>query len=295
MKKEIKIIFEDKLKIRVKSISKLGKGVSNINYLVNNKYVFRLNANTLRPEKSKREFLTLKALEKSNISPKPIYSEKNFMILEYFKGKVFTNRIITKKFLKDLAKLTAKIHSLKPIKIPRENVSNSKEMKLWLKNIKDKKILNLISKVKFKKKSFKVKYVISHGDICEQNVIKTKSGLRLIDFEDTALRDPAEDIAKIFVDFKEPFTKKQKEIFLNEYLKHRNDKTIRERIVYYEPIIVFTVFVWSIDYLTRIRNKQMHEAYLNKKDLKDAENYSKKMLKRLILFKIIDKDILNTI
>ena len=92
MKKEIKIIFEDKLKIRVKSISKLGKGVSNINYLVNNKYVFRLNANTLRPEKSKREFLTLKALEKSNISPKPIYSEKNLIIVLTNKNQIYGMR-----------------------------------------------------------------------------------------------------------------------------------------------------------------------------------------------------------
>ncbi len=175
------------------------------------------------------------------------------------------------------------------------------EVETWLKylnkHIDDKSLLNIILEAKRKleekqnilKKFGEIPLVLAHGDICEQNVLKTSHGLALIDFEDFSLKDPADDIAKVFVDFKKPFTEIQKEIFLKEYFKTRTDKTLSERIKIYEIMIIFIVFVWSIDYILRIKNKEMHRAFLTEKELKKGMDYTKIMFKRMIQFGIIDK------
>lgn len=307
---EIKKIFKKELRLNVQSISFLGKGVSNINYLVkaeNKKFVFRLNANLRRPEKSKKEFNSLKAIEPLKISPKPIFLGKNFIILEYVEGIPFTNKKITSSFIINLAKLVAKLHSFHTdfsLPIEESKVTN-KEMNDWLKNLKENlkntTLLSIILKTKKElekeqqllKKLGKIPFVIAHGDICEQNILKTKKGLVLIDFEDLSLKDSADEIAKIFVDFGVPFNKSQKKLFLKEYFKIKKDNNLEERIKIYEKLILFIIFVWSIDYVLRIKNKEMHKSFLNTKELKKGLEYTDICFKRAIKFKIINKKYLN--
>lgn len=301
---EIKKIFFKNLKIKVQLIRKLGKGASNVNYLVKTnegKYVFRINANPRRPEKSEKEFNSLKKIKKLGICPKPVFLGKDFIILNYIEGKDIIGKKLNSRFLKELARLVAKIHSQKTEDLPDETTQlNNSELAEWLKylnkNLKNKKLLKIIqeSKKQLQEKhknlnKFPKIRVIAHGDICEQNILETQKGLALIDFEDLGLKDPADEIAKIFVDFKEPFTNKQKSIFLKEYLKFRKDNTIIQRIELYEPIIIFMVFVWSIDYVLRIKNREMHKSYLNKKELRKGLEYSDIMFKRAIKFGVIDK------
>jgi thiamine kinase-like enzyme len=304
---DIKKIFEKAISKKVQSLKVLGKGASNVNYLItadNQKFVFRINANSRRPEKSEKEFNSLKILESLGIGPKPLYLGKNFMILEYIEGQPFKGNSPDIKFLKKLANLVADIHNLKPSKsLPHEQSSvKGYEMDIWLKNLKQHlkspELLDLILKTRQKLikleetlKNYPKSEVVTHGDICGQNVLKTKKGgLALIDFEDVGLKDPAEDIAKIFVDFRNPFTKSQKNVFLKEYFKKRTDKTLLQRISIYETLIIFIVFVWSIDYILRIQNKEMHSSYLTKKELNEGIKYTKVMLKRCINFNIISKE-----
>ena len=105
MKLKIKEYFEKinpselglKIKVKVKSISKLGQGTGNLNYLVianKKKFVFRLNMDPKNKIKSKKEFDALKIAEKYGISPKARYldnSRKNFesdlIIIDYIEGK----------------------------------------------------------------------------------------------------------------------------------------------------------------------------------------------------------------
>lgn len=306
-KLQVKQNFEKAMSLKVQSIRVLGKGASNVNYLIqanNKKFVFRLNANPRKPEKSKKEFNSLKIIEKLKISPKPLFLGKNFIILDYITGTSLTGKkIVTPMFLKTLARLVARLHSLPPkYTLPKEEskVINP-EIDDWIvyikKRLKNKILLQLILETRIKlqknlqalEKYGKIPVVIAHSDICRQNILKTPKGLALIDFEDLSLKDPADEIAKIFVDFREPFNESQKHIFLNEYLKIKKDKTLKERISIYEKQILFIVFVWAIDYVLRIKNQEMHKAFLTSNELKKGLEYVDVMFKRTIKFGIIDK------
>lgn len=303
--KEIKKVFEKSMKLRVQSIKELGKGVSNINYLIkanNKKFVFRLSANPKKSGKFKEEYNSLKSIEVLNISPKPLYLGKNFLILNYIEGTPFTGKKVTYTFLRKLAKLLAKIHSLKvPANISEGKidleVSSIKEYIEYLKkNLKNDYLLNILLNARDNLKknqgslnNFKKVNVIAHSDICEQNVLETPKGLALIDFEDLSVNDSAADIAKIFVDFKEPFNESQKKVFLEEYFKIKKDKTLKERIKFYKLIIIFECLLFSICYALRIKNKELHESFLNSKEQKKGLEYAKIMFERAINFGIIDK------
>jgi len=304
-KQQIKQAFEKSMNLKAKSVNLLGKGVSNVNYLIKaggKKFVFRIDARAANQnsKKLKKEFNSLKAIEKLNIGPKPFFLGKNFLILGYIEGKPFTGKKITAKFLKELAQLVSKIHSLKPpSEIPREwndlrNSSINEYLKYLKKHLKSKILFEILlnSKEKLKKKQkilekLKRTEVITHGDICEQNVLQTSKGLALIDFEDVAIKDSAAEIAKIFVDFKEPFNKTQQKIFLNEYYKIRKDKDFKKKIKLYELFIIYEILLFCIWYILKLKNKEMHNAFLNKTEMRKGFDYAETMFKRAIKFKII--------
>jgi len=65
--------FGLKTKLKVKTIFKLGQGTGNLNYLVvvnNKKFVFRINMDHKNKTKSRKEFNSLKIVEKYSIGPK---------------------------------------------------------------------------------------------------------------------------------------------------------------------------------------------------------------------------------
>lgn len=310
-KEEIKRFFEKSLKLKVQSIEELGRGVNNINYLIktkNQKFNFRLNIDLKKPEKSREEFNSLNLIKKLNISPKPVFLGKNFIILEYVEGRQFSGNL-TPKFLKNLAKVVAKIHSIKlsnkiKNKLRREQLNlKNKDLRFMLsyikKNLKNRELLNIISNAKKclieiqkKLEKFrKIKKVITHGDICEQNILITsKDKLLLIDFEDLALRDPAFELSKIFMDFKEIFTVRQMEIFYDEYLKNKKDKTLWERVNLYNSFIIFDVFVWSIYHVLSLNRKEMYKSFLEKNKIEKDLKYVDTMFKRAIKMGLIDKN-----
>ena len=136
MKEKIKSYFESLKpkqlglmgnKVKVNSISKLGQGTGHLNYLVyvnNKKFVFRLNMEINNTKKSRKEFNSLKIIEKYKIGPKPIlineskkFFDTDLIILEYIEGKLLnkTKEYLKPKMYKELGKLCAKIHSIKII------------------------------------------------------------------------------------------------------------------------------------------------------------------------------------
>src|SRR3989338_3688210 len=88
--------------VRVKSIHNLGMGECHLNYLVkidNKKFIVRININENDPDKSRREYLALKAVDHLNIAPKVFYLHmatkkfnENFIVLEYIEGKTFRKK-----------------------------------------------------------------------------------------------------------------------------------------------------------------------------------------------------------
>jgi len=331
MKKEIRNYIEKldpkklgiKRKVRVASVSKLGMGSSNLNYLIlanNKKFVFRLNMQPDKKNKMIKEYNALKILSKINISPKPFvldlskkFFDTDLIILEYLEGITSnkTKPYHSDLFIRRLSILVAKMHNTKITKEFKKlriqiTTKGYEEYFKFTKNmhknyimdhLKNKVLRNLIETTNdhLKSKStgldFKPNIVLTQGDICEQNVIVNKGKISLIDFESTELADSAADIAHIFCTFGEPFTARQKKIFLTKYsqVSNRKDPTLDQRIEVWLPISFFEIFLWSIRHVLRSLNKDIHKKFLEENNVKDDIVYAHNFFKTCIRHGIISK------
>ncbi len=306
-------------KIIVENISELGLGESNLNYLVianNKKFVIRINMDINNPDKSKREFVALKSIENLHIAPKvfilddsKIHINESFLIMEYVEGVSLdkAKKKLNMKIIRKLAELVANLHSLKVSKNLQKERSNynawisiikermdyikKQRSKYFEEDIFDKLLDETFSKIKRIAKSAKYKniFCLGHGDICQQNIIIHKGKLKLIDWESLGLRDPASDIGMIFEGFGIDLTKKQEDEFLKQYLKIRHDETIRERLRIFKPIIQFEQFVWAVMHVFGIGEKEMHEHFLERKNIQEHITYAKRCFDKCIKSGVIDK------
>jgi thiamine kinase-like enzyme len=327
MKKEIKDYFESlnpkeiglKKLIRVSSVKELGMGKNNLNFLVkagSKNFIFRLNMLVESKTKSRSEFNALKITEELNVGPKAFLLDESrkvfdseFIILEYLEGTSL-DKIkykIGPSLMKKVAYLCSSIHNI-PIKGRIKQLEKDEETyRELLKNIlsrldkvnklwKNKFALEILTEghnhLKNLVQKYKIKHplVLAHGDICEQNIIRTKKGLRLIDFESLGLTEPAAEIAYILTQFGEKeLTPKNQEEFLRTYLKQRKDPTLIKRLKVYIPLKNFSDLLWAIEHVLKIKNKLLHNAYLEKNDIKQDIKYVKKVFKRCLNDKTISQ------
>jgi len=306
-------------RINVGLVKRLGQGTSNLNYLVelresSRKFVFRMNMDPKLKHKSKKEFMGLRLVEDICIGPRAyLYDESkgmfdsDFLILDYIEGETIDKSDI---YLKDkmvvgLAKLMARMHSirvggkLKKMRIDSENPDKifkiiTKYLNYIKKNVSDNFFLIMLKETLNRvKKGYRphknLKYVVSQGDFCEQNVIYHKGQFRLIDFEDLGLRDPSYEIAKVMIDFGRPFAEEQRKLFLKEYQKIKRIESIGEIVDNLTPVIYFTVFLWSVWHALRIKNKEFNKNFqVNNNILRDI-GYIKTMFKRNLGAGVIDE------
>lgn len=303
MKRKIKNYFNSlnpeklglKSHIKVKSVSKLGQGVCNLNYLVKTnqgKFIFRLNADLKNKTKSKKEFNALKIIEKSKISPKAYildesrkFFDSDFIILEYLDGKLCTKvkPYFDENMIKNLAKLLAKIHSIKITSKMKRQIARDyldyrnqiKKMESYLKYIKknsnDYEFLGILDEIvkklknQIRGKTLKSKLVLSHGDFHSGNVIINKGNFFLIDFERFEITNQASALSHIFIHFKRGiFTGKQRVVFLSEYRKHvKTNKGIELEIDNFIPLKIMGLFLWSVKFILKVKNNEMHKEFLS--------------------------------
>jgi aminoglycoside phosphotransferase (APT) family kinase protein len=330
MKSQIKKYFENlnpkklglKSKIKINSISRLGMGTGNLNYLVKingSKFIFRLNMDPKNKGKSRKEFNALNLVEKYGISPKVLLIDESrkefdsdFIIITYIDGKTVdkTKEYLKPKMIKQIARLCARLHTIKIrgnlnklSKVDSINGYNQYYKSLKREyldyinsNLKDKKLLTIIDEtyknlyLKIPKKKYNSDIVLSQGDFCEQNVIVHKNEYKLIDFEDLELTDRASHLAHLLTDFGRPFESDQKKLFLKEYFKiiKVNEEELVNKIEIWIPLKLFAVFLWSIKHVLRIKNKEMHSKFIEQDDMNNNLSYVKTMLKRNIRFEIVD-------
>lgn len=331
MKSQIKSYLENlspkqlelKTKLRVKSISKLGQGTGNLNYLVivnNKKFVFRINMDPKNKTKSRKEFNSLKIVEKYSVGPKTRLIDESrkifdtdLIILDYIEGKTVdkTKDYLKPKMYKEIGKLCAKLHSIKITKNLKkldynETFSGYKNHIKFVKreyvnylvsNVKNKILLKII-KDTFSKQSKnipKTKYqtdiVLSQGDFCEQNVIVHKGEYKLIDFEDLELADRANHISHIFADFGKPLDEIEKELFLKEYIKITKIKKddLVKKIKVWIPLKLFEIFLWSLKHSLVVKKGKMHPQFYENDNMERNISYAKTMFKRCLRFGVIDK------
>jgi aminoglycoside phosphotransferase (APT) family kinase protein len=202
MEKEIKRYFQkvNPLKFdgdeKLIEIEKLGRGESNINFLIktsNNKYLMRFDiVNDI--QRFKNEYKILKKIEYLNISQKPIlidvskkHFKDSFMILSYIEGKSLDklDKKVYSPYYNKLAKKLAKLHK-KKIGFVNKTYSFEKrlirtnkiirQLKRDIGHLSEKEtILQLIgiynTNLKIKLKRYKQKLSFCHGDVSLGNVL----------------------------------------------------------------------------------------------------------------------------
>ena len=314
--------FGLKTKLKVKTIFKLGQGTGNLNYLVvvnNKKFVFRINMDHKNKTKSRKEFNSLKIVEKYSIGPKTRLIDESrkifdtdFIILDYIEGKTVdkTKDYLKPKMYREIGKLCAKLHSIKITKNLKKLDYNEtfygyknhikfvkrEYVDYLVSNLKDKILLKIIKDtfLEQSKNIPKTKYptdiVLSQGDFCEQNVIVHKGEYKLIDFEDLELADRANHISHLFADFGKPLDETEKELFLKEYLKITkvNKDNLVKKIGVWIPLKLFEIFLWSLKHSLVVKEGNMHPQFYENDNMERNISYAKTMFKRCLRFEVID-------
>ena len=297
-------------------VSQLGMGASNLNYLITigeNRFVCRINAHIGDRKKSSREFEALKMVASLKIGPKTYILEKNrkildetFIIVEYIEGQTLDKvKYKINKIINKLSELCAKIHkiplssriksSLKKEEYNYQSYLEAIKVRMIYikKHINNKEVINMINDTynSLKERSLPDKdkhpLVITQGDMCEQNIIINKNKMRLIDFESLGLTDPAAELAHIFIDFGKPFSHNQKEIFIKNYLKIRKDNHLKKRIEAFIPLKYFIRFLWALEHIIKIKNKEMHQNFIEKQDIQKHIDYAQRCLNEAVNAKVI--------
>ena len=302
----------------------LGLGESNLNYLAisnGRRFVVRINMDPKVPDKSREEFIALKAIEHLKIAPRVLLLDdsrkvisESFIILEYLSGSPLNKHLkkLNKRTIEKLATLVARLHQLQvgklKLKLERPTYTS------WLthidgniKYIKKKRaqyfnrndgFTRLLSMSFNKIKAFSdiSKYLnkrcIIHGDICEQNILIDRDHLALIDWESVGLGDPAVEITKIFEAFgRIKFSSEQRRLFLKTYLKIRRDGTLKQRVQASTPLIRYEQFVWAVMHVFEIGEKDLHPFFVKNKDLKEHLDFAEETFNMCKSIGIFDKDL----
>lgn len=327
MKGKIKNYFENldpkklqlKKKIKVISVSRLGQGANNLNYLVKTnlgKFIFRLNADLKNKTKSGKEFNSLRIVKNSRIAPRAYLFDdsrkdfdSDFIILDYLDGELCTKvcPYFDEKMIRALAQLLSKIHRIKiSNKMRKEfscrfldyesHINEMKDLGYIKKSINNKEFLRIIEcsignlEKKILNKKIKSGQVLSQGDFRKGNIIVNNGKYFLIDFERLGITNKSSALAHIFVNFKQAaFTKKQQEIFLDEYKKHvKVNKEIEEEINNCISLMAMVLFLWSIEFTLKIKNKEMYLKFIEKSNHKKNVGYAINCFKRALKFGAID-------
>lgn len=308
MKPELKFIIENlnpKLlgvdKVSIDSFKKLGVGEGNLNYLFkinNKKFICRVNIDKGVPNKSKNEYESLKRIESLNIAPKTYYVHPKdkkfpygFIILEFIEGKPFRmkKRTYTKNQVKQIAFILAELHSKSCNGLPKKDYS----FQYYLKHCEDynktinkhndnlkNELVEIHNRIgNFLSKKEEHKFSLIHGDVCPQNIVETKKGLKLIDWESLQCSDPAKDIANILIDLE--LKNNDLDLFSGEYQKIRKDPTILERARTYAVLLRAVYFLWEITRSFEIINKELPKEYLNKTTAQSHINEAKFQFRKL--------------
>lgn len=305
-------------KIVVSKVKHLGMGASNLNYLVianKRKFIFRLNIDKTLGSKTRKEYDALLALERYKLGPKVYLIDESrkifgegFIILEYMEGKPLSEikNKLTSKIIRELARIVAELHNVKSAVLLRELKKYFVSPQDYLREILEyraqfnelrapDKLIEVFDATfrdmeeKYRNVKFKEVTCLIHGDIQEQNILLTKKGLRLIDFESLSVSDPGTEISYIFLEFGVPWSNAQEEIFFKEYFRHRKDNSLRKRVEIDRPLRLFIAFLWSVLHILKIKRGKMHSEFAKRTDINSHVRFARKQIKRALGSGILDK------
>ena len=291
-------------------IEKLGTGESNLNFLVqinNRKYLMRFDITNKSISNFKQEYEILKRLEFLNIAQKALfidtskkYFKNKFMILSYIEGKSLDKlkNIRYNKLAKKLANLhklnidfVNKAHSFDNHRIRIEKTI--KKLKGDLKSFDAKNTIQEIFEIyhrnlKKELKNYKPVLTFCHGDVCLPNTLLSNNEFYLIDWELSGKMDPALELSYYFYEF--GYTMKQREQFLKDYLKIRQDKTLKIRMKFTDFFVAFLGYFNTLYACFNISKKRGNKDYLKNANLKEYWEWGDYYLKLIFKLNLFTKD-----
>ena len=273
---KIKEIVYSKLKKEGKiKLSKLGAGENNLNFLIEvgkEKFVFRIGMKEWIEKNMKRDFDTIKILPEG-IGAKAIYFDDSrkiiphtYSILTYIEGKHLSK--LSKKHLSLHAKTLAELHKNKSKYFG--NIYSKKKKFDFLKKFNEelndfkktvetdeiaKKIYPLFFEYVRRKNHLFLslkEFSLIHNDPCLTNIIFNKGKIYYIDWEWGKFGDPASDLVLLYDKYqalppwKIKLNKEKINFYINEYLKHRKDKGIEERMEVWYNWQLFFEYVYCV-------------------------------------------------
>ena len=283
---------------KILSVSRLELGEANLNFLVTTdqgNYVLRINMDPVSQSKTVSEYEMLRALEGRGIAPRAFVLDQskapfgaNFLVVEYVEGRPLSEaetRHISAESAAKLARLVAGVHSLDLRLIPRVIPARGQTYDSWIMRMEgeiayirsnrerrslggrfDDLLDHAFAKVKkvAGETGFSNVVTAGHGDVCAQNVIvQARSGvLRLIDWENFGLWDPAAEIAMILEAFGLDFPSEAEGVFMESYEEIRNDNTLEERMDIFRPIVQLEQLTWGVTHVFEISNGEMNRAFI---------------------------------
>lgn len=256
-------------------------------YLIKNagkKYLARINYYELKNKwgVKKQEYEVLKLIESLKISPKIYFFSNNnslkqdLTIVEYIEGRTLNN--ISNKNIINLACDLHKLHT--SIKFnragntlpPKDKPPYHCDIYNEFANGEDKKIKKYYS-LKGINKIVKPynrinknlgewfnnlnifnncqKFCLCHADLKKENILVTKKGIMLIDWECAGSDIPETDIGRLFSGCE--FSKKQQNLFLKAYYKNKPNQIIIKKILAVKKVLDF--FHILEDYILLKRKK----------------------------------------
>lgn len=285
MRKEIINYFEKRGHKNIK-IKRMPEAWSNLHtYKVSSDkeiYILKMFTDYIQNEKkvALREYKLLKLFK--NITPKVFSIDSTSfghpaILMEFIKGKSMDKWKLSNKDIDDIVKLLAKIHLTK-ITPKVKNIFKTTQPKMpqdwrgakaWAKKVKDKdiskRLVKLLNKVS-RAKRFAHTPTICHGDFKHLNILKSKQGLKLVDWESAHIGDPAKDFAQFFylADYwKQGPSKQQRKMMISKYKKLRKEKdNFENRINYWCSKADITEILWRVRHRLYVTGKKLDK--LNK-------------------------------
>lgn len=203
--------------------------------------------------------------------------EFDVMIEEYLSGPYIA---LTEQEMPAVATLLAKLHSLDPARVRLITWSRPLEDTLQLvisdlqeymaKNSADERVIALTNQflakatpVVQKKSALFAPDGINHTDVAVDNFIKTRGGLKMIDWEKPRFDDCTYDVCCLLSEpcqlwcLPETLSPAGREIFLQEYIRlsGRNDELFREKVRVREPLVSLHWVFWGLNRLCDLQDQ----------------------------------------
>jgi aminoglycoside phosphotransferase (APT) family kinase protein len=289
--------------VKVTRVSRLALGESNLNYLVHTNqgsYVIRINMDPAASAKSATEFGILQSIQGWGVAPRAFLLDESktrfgdtLLVIEYIEGDPLSeveDGAISLESAAKLARIVAAIHRMDTKRIPITLPTRGSTYESWFsrmkrdmqyvrRNRKDRSLrddFDRLLKKSFERlrttalKSAPANVVtVGHGDICAQNAIIDRSDgkMRLIDWENFGLWDPAAEVAMAFETFGLEFPRDAEREFLRVYGGIRDDETLNRRLKAFRPIVRFEQLTWGLRHVFEIANGEMNRAFVEATDM----------------------------